>query len=354
MGTEHEGRRILDSLPDGVIVADTKGTITYVNAAAEHLLRVSATHLIGAGLPDALAAAPNLQELAQAAFSSQGARVFRHGLRTHRETATRVNAVGVVVDGVGLILGLRDASLSAELSREAQRADHAAQLQAVASGMAHEIKNPLGGMRGAVQLLARELQSNPSAQEYLEVILREIDRVAAIVDTLKDLANPPKPPAPVPVDINRILNEIALLHGTGQAEFKLEFDPSLPVVSGDPAALTQAFLNLVLNALEAKATRIQVRTQVATGMSMRDDAGRRRPLITIEIEDDGVGIPEESLELIFTPFFTTRAEGSGLGLATTLRVIAAHSGRITVRTSTTKGTVFVVTLPGQHRSDYGQ
>ena len=343
MTTPIDPNSVLEQLPDGVLAVGADGNVSYVNNAAEHLLRTSRSRCVGTPMAEFLERAPAVLQLATDAVSSPGVRVFRHGLRCALPTRQCADAVAVADDDGALVMTLRDASLSADLTRDGQRADQIEAMQTVASGLAHEIKNPLGGMRGALQLLARELAGDASAREYIDVVLGEIDRVSGIVDSLKSLANPPESMEPVEVDLNRLLREIALLQRAD-----LELDPALPPLLGDAAALTQAFLNLVRNAHEAGADRIVIRTRVATGVTYRDETGRKHPLVEVEVEDDGPGIPDSELQQIFTPFYTTKASGSGLGLATTQRIISSHLGRIAVESTSSgesTGTKFVITVP---------
>jgi two-component system nitrogen regulation sensor histidine kinase GlnL len=207
--------------------------------------------------------------------------------------------------------------------------------EALAAGLAHEIKNPLAGLQGSAELLAREAEGN--AREYAQVIAREAKRVDGLVRELLDLARPAAL-QPAPLNVHTVLGDVRLLArgvpGGDRIAFTERYDPSLPPVQGDREKLTQVLLNLVRNAVDALngagAPEIVLETSVAS-LRLRGAGGRTRPLARVSVLDNGPGIPEPMLPRLFTPFATSKPHGTGLGLAISRRIVEAHGGRIEVK-----------------------
>ncbi|MEJ2201009.1 MAG: ATP-binding protein, partial [Desulfuromonadaceae bacterium] len=220
----------------------------------------------------------------------------------------------------------------------------------LAAGLAHEIKNPLGGIKGATQLMDMELPESSPLREYTEVMIREVERVNSIIEELMDLARP-RPPQWSAVNLSKILGSIVLLqkeaHQEKHLEFQLDLDPSIPPLRGDESLLTRLFLNLIKNAAVAivEQGRITVVTKIEPNYHLTKPGSRPIPMIVIEIQDNGKGIAPEILEQIFTPFYTTKNKGSGLGLATCQKIVSEHEGFLKVDSTPGKGTLFSVSLP---------
>ena len=196
-------------------------------------------------------------------------------------------------------------------------------LAAALKGLAHELRNPLAGLKGAAQLLARRVDDDAS-RELTGLIASEVDRLTALLDRL--LA--PAPPRPFePLNIHAVLERVLRLaeSDAGWAvRLQRDYDPSLPECHGDADRLTQALWNLVRNAIEAGAANITLRTRAEHGVRIGDVA--HALALRLEIADDGRGVPEELAERIFLPLVTGRAEGSGLGLALAQQVAREHGG----------------------------
>jgi two-component system nitrogen regulation sensor histidine kinase GlnL len=209
--------------------------------------------------------------------------------------------------------------------------------------LAHEIKNPLGGLRGAAQLLARQLDSD-ELREYTSVIISEADRLAALVDTL---LGPGGPPNKQPVNVHELLEYVLkLIEPEIDARLVLcrDYDPGLPLIDLDRDQMVQAFLNLLQNAVTALGGQgtVMVRTRATTNFTIGDV--RHRAIASIEIEDDGPGIPPELQDSIFYPLVTSRADGTGLGLSVAQDLLSRHGGLIEFESRPGK-TVFFVRLP---------
>jgi two-component system nitrogen regulation sensor histidine kinase GlnL len=240
---------------------------------------------------------------------------------------------------VGTILVLR-------LPRAAERT---LDFEALAAGLAHEIKNPLAGLQGSAELLAREAEG--PAREYAAVIAREAKRVDGLVRELLDLARPAALQTS-PVDVHDVLGDVLVLAkgipGADQVLFVERYDPSLPPVLGDEEKLTQVVLNLVRNAIDAVADRPKPMVAFETGVAplrIRSASGRTRPLARISVLDNGPGIPDSMLQRLFTPFATSKPHGTGLGLAISRRIVDAHGGRMEVKNRMGSGVEATVYLP---------
>jgi two-component system, NtrC family, nitrogen regulation sensor histidine kinase GlnL len=218
-----------------------------------------------------------------------------------------------------------------------------AALSVALKGLAHEVKNPLAGIKGAAQLLRRRL-ADADGERYLEVILAECERLSNLVQRLLD----PVPAQPLcPTNVHEVCERVRLL-AEAEAGWAVriirDYDPSLPEIPADPDRLTQALWNLVRNALQADAGALRLRTRVELGVVIGDRP--HRLAVRIEVIDDGCGVPAELAERIFLPLVTGRAEGTGLGLALAQQVAREHGGSLGYR-SRPGHTVFTLLLPGE-------
>jgi two-component system nitrogen regulation sensor histidine kinase GlnL len=249
-----------------------------------------------------------------------------------------------------VVLIIRDLSRVSELEEFVRRADRLSILGTLAAGLAHEIKNPLGGIKGAAQLLAVELSKKSPLQEYTSLMIREVERINGIIEELMNLTNP-RSPRLSEVNLAKILSDIVLLqketHQGKKVEFLLNLDPSIPPIRGDENLLIRLFLNLIKNAGEAieKKGEVEIVTKVASEYLLNKPGERPVPFVVVEIRDNGKGIPPEEIDQIFTPFYTTKNRGSGLGLAICQKIVSEHSGFLKVESSPGKGSIFTVSLP---------
>jgi two-component system nitrogen regulation sensor histidine kinase GlnL len=217
-------------------------------------------------------------------------------------------------------------------------------LSAALKGLAHELRNPLAGLKGAAQLLARRASQRQDAGEHelIELIGSEIERLNQLVECLM---SPSLPRPHEPLNIHAVLEKVrrlSLADNGWTTRIQRDYDPSIPEFPGDPDRLTQAIWNLVRNAAEAGAHTIILRTRVESGLHIRERMHAR--VLRLEIIDDGRGVPEELAEHLFLPLVSGRAEGSGLGLALAHQVAREHHGSLTFR-SQTGHTVFTMLLP---------
>jgi two-component system nitrogen regulation sensor histidine kinase GlnL len=319
-------RAALDSIADAVIVVGADGGVMHVNPAAEELFGRSRER--SAELP--LRALPGGGPLAALA---ERARLTQEG-QSLDFPSPRDPTVPISVEAHPLLDGALclGSVLTLRVPRSAERA---LDFEALAAGLAHEIKNPLAGLQGSAELLAREAEG--PAREYAAVIAREAKRVDGLVRELLDLARPAALQTG-PVDVHAVVGDVLVLAkgipGAERVRFLERYDPSLPPVRGDEEKLTQVMLNLVRNALDAVADRPNPVVTFETGVAslrLRSASGRTRPLARISVQDNGQGIPEAMLNRLFTPFATSKPHGTGLGLAISRRIVDAHGGRMEVK-----------------------
>ena len=229
-----------------------------------------------------------------------------------------------------------------------QRADRMASIGELASGLAHEIRNPLAGIQGAIQILAEEFPEEDPRKQVSDEIQKQIYKLERLV---KDLLNFAKPVTRnyLPTDINELVDKVLSFFMTQRGksvDFKVEknFVPSLPKAMVDPSSMEQAFLNIILNAQKAM-PRGGTFTVSTLALAGRKDDGIEVQELQIVFEDTGVGIPGENLSKIFNPFFSTRSDGTGLGLSITKNIVEQHGGKIDVKSQVNVGTKFIITLP---------
>jgi two-component system sensor histidine kinase HydH len=237
----------------------------------------------------------------------------------------------------------KQADLILEIEEQLRRADRLSALGELSAGMAHEIRNPLGSIRGTAEILQDGIEPADPRYEFTRILIKEVDRLNRVVQDFLDFARPAEN-GRTGVDVGGLLREIlALIRLQAQkngVEIRLGVE-NIPPVRGNPEQIKQAFLNLVLNALQA----------MPEGgiLSLTAEVGKDG--LRLCFTDTGSGIPRENLERVFNPFFTTRPNGTGLGLAITHRIIQAHGGCIEVESREGKGTTFTVFLPASKTED---
>ncbi|MCC6849094.1 MAG: PAS domain-containing protein [Deltaproteobacteria bacterium] len=348
---------VLASLGDGLIILDAGGHVAFMSPAAEDLTAVSAKHASGRTALQVFAGHPWLAERIATFLRDAGRRVTDDGeLATPLGQRTPVRlTIAPVIDrngvSVGSLMRLHDSVAAGGLTETGKVGSMVGELAAVAAGLAHEIKNPLGGIKGAAQLLADTLSQDPEGLRFTSLITREVDRVAALLEQLLELTRPPRLRLGA-VNIHRLLQEVLALEHASAGEtlaVRLNFDPSLPDVWADEARIRQVFLNLVKNALEAMdhTGTLTITTRMETDFRVRT-AGRdrrSRQYLSVDVEDSGPGIDPEDRARIFTPFFTTKNKGTGLGLAVSHRLVTQHDGLLRVESEPGRWTRFRVSLP---------
>jgi two-component system nitrogen regulation sensor histidine kinase GlnL len=350
---------VIDSVGDGVIVVDDRLAITLMNPAAEEITGISRKQALGAPFQvcfrgqDAITGMVEKTSTTGMTISDHENLVIRKGFRVIPVSATTSPLLTPAGDSIGTILVLRELTKIRELEEAVRQADRLSSLGTLAAGLAHEIKNPLGGIKGAAQLLERELPEGSELREHTTVMLKEVARVNKIVEELLDLTTPRRL-AQSEVNLHKILGDIVMLQKQTARNrnivFQQDFDLSLPPFLADEGLLTQLFLNLIKNAMEAmeemeRQGTIRIVTRFVSEYSMTKKGRRRSRMVGIDITDDGPGMTEDQLTQVFTPFFTTKSGGTGLGLAICQKIVTEHRGMIKVDSKQGKGTVFSITLP---------
>lgn len=351
-GADPQARaELLDALEEAVVAIDAAGDVTYANPAAATLFGADPAR-DPVVWPAVLRGNLWLAQATRIALAESRS-LARHQARlelleTHRTVGLRVtplfNAEGELR---GALLLLFDETSLEALAETERRVDKLEEIATLAAGLAHEIKNPLGGILGAAQLLRGENLA-PEALECLDVIEHDVRRINRLIEGLLDFGKP-RQLARATVNLHQIID--AVLAGLAKdplaADHTLvrDYDPSLPEIEANADAVHQVVLNLAKNALEAAAPRtpVVIRTRV-------DLAARRvsRRAVRIEVQNEGAPIADDVKARLFTPFFTTKTHGSGLGLPVSLRIIREHGGSIDVASDRGR-TTFTVVLPmGSH------
>ncbi|MDH5535033.1 MAG: nitrogen regulation protein NR(II) [Betaproteobacteria bacterium] len=345
----------LDLLATAVMLVESDLTVRYVNPAAENLFEFSSASATGTTLgrlfadDTVLAAAVGYARANDCGYSEHDIALEPVG-RAHLHLACTVTPVEHDVAGGAFLLEFRQIEAQLKIAREERMLDQSRANRELIRNLAHEIKNPLGGIRGAAQLLERELD-RASLGEYTQVIMKETDRLQVLMDRL--LA-PHRLPQPTFLNVHEVLERVrSVIH----AEFpqgiaiRRDYDASLPPIKGDKEQLIQAALNIVRNAAQAIAAGgtldpaggcIELTTRIARQATLARK--RYRHAVSLRIRDNGPGIPESIRERAFYPLVSGREGGSGLGLTIAQNFISQHHGTITVETRP-GDTCFTILLP---------
>ena len=350
---------VLASLRDAVVLTDEDDRVAMLNPAAEELTGLAEAQALHRPCADVFVGTPTIAAMVRRARVSRqdescGEETLVMGPRRFpvRLSCSPVWGEHDQVRGTALVI--QDLSYQKKLEDEARRNETLARLGGLVASLAHEVKNPLGGIKGAAQLLAKRFADQPEVGEYTGVMIREIDRLSRLVEQLLTLGAPPTPTF-VPVNIHKVIGEVLALMatelGAKRVAVRLQIDPSLPEVHGEEAQLTHVFLNLIKNALEAmpEQATLTIVTRMETDFHiLRRPAGAgpgAGKFLRVEVADTGPGFAAADVEHVFEPFFTTKARGSGLGLAICQRIVALHGGDIRAENGRSGGAVVTVTLP---------
>jgi two-component system nitrogen regulation sensor histidine kinase GlnL len=349
--------RILDSLSTSVLIVDGTRSLLYLNVAAEALFGVSRNQARGRPLAELLEDSAVLDSVIDRAATT--ARPF-----SRRELALRpIYGDGeLIVDCTvapyeesgapgAVLIEISDATQHQRITRETALLTQIGGSRLMIRQLAHEIKNPLGGLRGAAQLLARQLD-DASMREYTTVIISEADRLVTLVDTLLGPGHLPRKES---VNIHELVQHVGHLLAADAppgVAIERDYDPSLPPLHLDRNLIIQAMLNLGKNAMQALAQsvdqnngrggRLVLRTRALTNVNI--GARRHRLVASVQFEDNGPGVPEHLRDTLFYPLVTGRADGTGLGLAVAQDLVSRHDGLIEFQ-SRPGVTIFTILLP---------
>lgn len=327
-----------------MVVLDESLTIASLNTAAESLLGVSERRVVGRSLEDIVHPSKELAALCQRALGTG----LTFGLR---ELCARVGERELVLDCCAaplqnegfLVLELLDTERDRKVRREAALVQQQQLSRRIIRQLAHEVKNPLGGLRGAAQLLERQLP-DAELKAYTRVIIEEADRLASLVDGILRAGTAPRLE---PVNLHRITEHVAQLIEAEKpvsVDLVRDYDPSLPEVNIDRNQMIQALLNLARNAMQAvgERGRLVFRTRALSNFTLGGE--QHKLVLSAEIEDNGPGIPDELKDTIFYPLVTGRSTGTGLGLTIAQDLVGRNGGLIEF-VSQPGRTIFQVRLP---------
>ena len=344
----------LDALATAVILLDTKHVVQYINPAAENLLAISAKNIVGMNL-DRVIADPELMNAAVTYASENNCSYTQHELPLTIIGHARIDVSCTVTpmeiaDLAGFLIELSPLQQQLRIAREERLMDQSTQTRELIRNLAHEIKNPLGALRGAAQLLDRELE-RPELHEYTQVIMKEADRLQSLMDRL---LTPHRLPQVTHFNIHEALERVRSLL---LAEFPVgitiypDYDVSLPSLTADREQIIQALLNIARNAAQAMqgAGRLTLRTRVARRVTLAKKVHRLALLISII--DNGPGIPDELKDKIFFPLVSGREGGHGIGLTIAQTFVSQHHGTIEVE-SRPGETRFSILFPISNQGDY--
>lgn len=349
--------RILESLNTAVLVFDRSLRLDYLNPAGEMLLAVSARQAQGQSLHDLLPSALELSDRLKQAFEEDQP-YAEHGVHLHLPSGQDITVDCTVTPmfdpatGTQLLVELNQMDRHLRIAREENILEQHQAARQLVRGLAHEIKNPLGGLRGAAQLLERELDDE-DLKEYTRIIIGEADRLRSLVNRM---LGPNQLPQMRACNIHQIVEHVRnLVAAEGHSGLKLvrDYDPSIPDFKADPEQLIQAILNIVRNAMQALhgPGRITLRTRTQRQFTIGQK--RHKLVVRVDVIDDGPGIPPEMLETIFYPMVTGRAEGTGLGLSIAQSLVNVHGGLIECA-SRPGHTEFTILLPLEPLDDQGR
>lgn len=346
---------LVDALPHPLLVIGEGLTIKYVNTATEDLFQMSASVLCRQSLPDVVAFGCPLIALVEQ-VQRNGTTVNEYGVELSSfrfESPKLVDLYGgqVPVPNGGVMVMIQQRSMAQMIERQLTHRGAARSVSGLAAVLAHEIKNPLSGIRGAAQLL--ESGCNESDRTLTRLICSESDRICKLVDRM-EIFGDERPLRSEPVNIHDVLDHVKQVASTGFASnirFVESYDPSLPPVSGSRDKLVQVFLNLVKNAAEAIGDsrndgQITLSTAFRPGVRLSVPGSQARVSLPLEIavEDNGTGVPAELIQHLFDPFVSTKPSGTGLGLALVAKIIGDHGGIIECD-SRPRYTVFRALMP---------
>ncbi|WP_051523621.1 nitrogen regulation protein NR(II) [Zymobacter palmae] len=326
-------RYLLDHLSTAVILLDDRQHVLWMNPAAEDLLSVSLARVTHTPLSTVTGQDGPLPDRLQQALLNQHPYTQREASFELPNGETRIMDYTVTpLSNTRVLLEMESRDRWVRILREEELLSRQERIKLLSRGMAHEIKNPLGGIRGAAQLLAREL--TPAQQEYTQVIIEEVDRLRDLVDRM---LGPNRPLQHRPLNVHAVLERVAaLLHndstpGFSEVRIIKDYDPSLPPILGDESQLIQAVLNVARNAMQALAENaiaqpcLTLRSRARRQFILND---RHRLVCEITVEDNGPGIPESLRESLFYPMMSGRVEGTGLGLSIAQSIMHQHQGLI--------------------------
>ncbi|HEX3169687.1 MAG TPA: nitrogen regulation protein NR(II) [Burkholderiales bacterium] len=341
----------LDLLATAIVIVDRELVVRYANPAAENLFELSSKSLVGNTITETfehdrvLGAAIDYARTNNCSYTEHDLKIGVPGhAKLHLScTLSPIEIESWVAGWQGLLLEFRHIEQQIKIAREERLHDQSQANRELIRNLAHEIKNPLGGIRGAAQLLDHELE-RPGLHEYTQVIMKEADRLQSLMDRL---LTPHRLPQPAPLNIHEVLERVRSLilaeYPRGIA-ISRDYDTSVPLLKGDKEQMIQIVLNIARNAAQAMKGdgHLTLKTRIARQVTL--SRKRYRHALVVEITDTGPGIPEDMREKVFYPLVSGREGGSGLGLTLAQTFVTQHGGTITFE-SQPGNTTFTLLLP---------
>ena len=343
---------VIQSIGSGIIITGINDTVTYINKAGERILGYSKEEVIGR--PFGIFALREKQSVVHSLLNNpDDLDTRKEGWMRRKDRLefpvgfTINNHLSIRGETLGKIVIFRDMTNVFKIQEEILRMDRLVSLGKLSSGIAHELRNPLAGIKTTAQALSEEMSKEDSRREYLNRITKEIDRLNELLKTFFSFAKPQKLNL-VNCHVKDIINEIIPFLFKEIADQGIRFveayHPQLPTIKVDKSQMYQVFLNLFLNAIQAMPSGGELKIEVNPTVSYSQD-GTGQSFIKVVISDTGKGIPTNIIHRIFDPFFTTKPKGIGLGLSITYQIIKKHGGTIKVESKLEKGTSFIINLP---------
>lgn len=334
---------VVEHMPNGLISVDGAGKIVSINKNASELLELKERRIRGISFDQVIG--EDIFDLNETLILGKKVMEKEVLFRTRGGTVVPVSISATPLrdvdgKGIGAVTILRDLREIRELQEKVRRSERLASLGRLASGIAHEIRNPLSSIKGFAQYFQGKLKPSSQDREYTDIMIREVERLDRVIAGLLDFARP-QDPHPEPISIREILDHsLELLQSDlreKEVEVQRSYDDGGINLNIDRDQITQAFINVFKNSLES----------MERGGKLRISLGQNRDktMLEIKVSDTGRGISRENLSRIFDPFFSTKKKGTGLGLAITLKIIENHRGEVRVDSSEGEGTTFRIFLP---------
>ncbi|MEE9200359.1 MAG: ATP-binding protein, partial [Candidatus Brocadiales bacterium] len=350
--------KLMEMLPEGAVTLDRDGTITHINKIAERVLGINSEQAEGAHYNAVFReTAENtiFLNLIDNAVKENDTQTFEDLEVFKRDDSVRLKGrITPKADEAGrpegLIITFQDPSEAEHIRDWIRQADQMAGLGTMAAGIAHEIRNPLASIRGLMELIREDMSETDHKRKYADTIISEVDRVNKIVEEVLDFAQT-ESATPEPMDVNEILRQAINTGKYNMPDKKValveDLGKDLPLILARPDKLTQAFENLLINAIAAtpEGGSVRISSALEDGFTRPalDTAQPKR--LVVRFFNTGSFIPPENIERVFLPFFTTKPNGTGLGLPITHRIISSHGGKVRVKSDKDEGTSFEVELP---------
>ena len=352
--------QILDAMPDPVLMLDRANVILYANLASEGFFHSSTAHLRGRNIGEFLPyGTPALDMLERVRLRLAAIREYKVDLSSPRigqDAMVDILATPMPEVKGQVIIVFQKRTMADKIDRQLTHRDAARTVTGLAAMLAHEIKNPLSGIRGAAQLLGKSVE--PDDRSLTKLITDETDRIVNLVDRMEVFSDE-RPPQRDPVNIHSVLDHVMklALAGFGKGvKFVENYDPSLPSVYANRDQLVQVFVNLVKNACEAmeetENPQITMTTAFRSGIKLSSPGSDKRISLPLEfsITDNGSGIAANMIGYVFDPFITTKSNGTGLGLALVSKIVGDHGGVIEIEPAT-PGTMVRILMPAWRHAD---